>query len=442
MSGVEALFAGVLASAIALQALLPRYRLLVVLAGAAVAATLTTVLGTGTVPQLFAEVPWDVLLILVALGIFAELLAASNLFGLSSVYVTERSKAKPALLLLAFGVGTWAVSGVVNNLTALLMVLPVLLSVFALINVTQRYLSWCVGVILVACNLGGAATPIGDFPAVLLLGKGVMTFADYLRGALLPTLIALVILLVIVFALVRPTRDMPRSELGAALTLKTLKEIYRRVHIRWRLLLPGLGAFVLMMIGWLALPASWRIGPELVAWVGVGFALLFVPKLGEGMLRRKVDVEAALFLLALFLMVGAVKRSGLFTTVARGLLELPLSPSMQVVAFLVTAAVLTGLFSAGPSMAALLEVAAVLTAARPSEPIYIGLALSVCAGSSLFLTAATSGPLAQSLVERAGLKDARQSPLIFGFREFVPVGLIGFTVILAVAIGRTLLALR
>ena len=33
-------------------------------------------------------------------------------------------------------------------------------------------------VLLVSCNLGGAATPTGDFPAILLLGS--MTFPDYL----------------------------------------------------------------------------------------------------------------------------------------------------------------------------------------------------------------------------------------------------------------------
>jgi hypothetical protein len=72
--------------------------------------------------------------------------------------------------------------------------------------------------------------------------------------------------------------------------------------------------------------------------------------------------------------------------------------------------------------------------------VYVGLALSVCAGSSLLLTAATAGPLMQSLVERAGLRDVHGQPLVFGFKEFLPVGLLGFCVILAVGIARTLWA--
>ena len=111
------------------------------------------------------------------------------------------------------------------------------------------------------------------------------------------------------------------------------------------------------------------------------------------------------------------------------------------VVFLVVAAVLTGLFSAGPSMAALLEVAEALAKQHKPEAIYIGLALSVCAGSSLFLTAATSGPLTQALVERARLKDPDGKPLRFGFAEFARVGVVAFTVILGVNIARTLWAL-
>jgi hypothetical protein len=67
--------------------------------------------------------------------------------------------------------------------------------------------------------------------------------------------------------------------------------------------------------------------------------------------------------------------------------------------------------------------------------VYVGLALSVCAGSSLFLTAATSGPLAQALTERADLRAADGKPLRFGFFDFLPTGLLAFAIIEATAIG-------
>ncbi|MDH5206137.1 MAG: hypothetical protein OEW36_10805, partial [Hylemonella sp.] len=45
------------------QALLPRYRLMVVLAGAALSCAAAALLGVASVSQVFAAVPWNVLLI-------------------------------------------------------------------------------------------------------------------------------------------------------------------------------------------------------------------------------------------------------------------------------------------------------------------------------------------------------------------------------------------
>lgn len=441
MTGAQVLFASLLVTVIVLQAALPQLRLVVVLGGAALASLAAATLRVATVAQLFADVPWDVLLILVALGLYAEQLADSRLFGLASVQVTRLARASPVAVTVLFCLATYVVSGVVNNITALLVVLPVLLSVFALIGVTARYATWTLGLLLVACNLGGAATPIGDFPAVLLLGRGTLTFGQYLAGAALPTFVAVALLVLLVVVVVRPARDVNTSPLTRRLTLATLGTLYRNVTLDWGALGPALIAMGLMLLGWLAAPASWGLTPELVCWLGAGVALLARPRGAERLLRSRVDVESGLFLLALFIMVAAVRRTGLFTEVALSLTRLPLPPVAQVVVFLVVAAISTGLFSAGPSMAALLEVADVLCKQHPAEPIYIGLALSVCAGSSLFLTAATSGPLTQSLVERSGLRDPSGEKVRFGFTQFVPVGLLGFAVILLVNIVRTLWAL-
>jgi len=221
----------------------------------------------------------------------------------------------------------------------------------------------------------------------------------------------------------------------------TLSALHRGVRLDRRALLSGLVPLALMVAAWLLVPPSSGVGPELICWTGAAVALLSAGRLGETLMRTRVDVEASLFLLFLFVMVGAVRETGVFQGVARLLSALPVSPTLQVVVFLVVAALATGLFSAGPSMAALLEVAEVLARQHPPAAIYVGLALSVCAGSSLFLTAATAGPLSQVLVERAGLRGDGGELLRFGFFDFAPAGLLGFGITLAVGVAATVLAL-
>ncbi|MBI3180527.1 MAG: permease [Myxococcales bacterium] len=437
--GPPLLLASILALTVVAQALLPSYRLLLTLGGAALSCAVAALTGVGTTRAIFADVPWDVMILLVGLGFLAELLVATRVFGVIAAAVTRWSRGEPRRVLVLFAVAMYAVSGLVNNLTALLLVLPILLILLKLLGVGQRYLAWTLGVLLVACNLGGAATPIGDFPAILLLGRRVMTFQGYLWAAAPPTVVALAALLVVVMVRVRPERGLVREPVATRLSLAVMGALYRKVRLSWRLFLPTAACLLAMLGAWVWVPPSSGVGPELIGWLGVGLALAVLPRTGERVIRAKMDVEAVLFLLSLFVMVSAVRQSGVFDSIGRGLTSLPVPSVIQLVLFLLLAGILTGLFSAGPSMAALLDVAASLAARLSPTAVYVGLALSVCAGSSLFLTAATSGPMTQILTERADLRDPLGAPVRFGFFDFLPVGLLSFALIQTVAIVYALL---
>ncbi|MBK8251287.1 MAG: anion permease [Polyangiaceae bacterium] len=424
-----------------LQALLSRRRVLVVVMGAGLSCLASTLLHVAPASRLLAEVPWDVLIILVALGVLSRMLAEARLFDRLAVLATSISRAAALRIFVVFSVVMYVVSGVVNNITALVLVLPVLHVLLKLISPQQRYVSWMVGMVLVACNLGGAATPIGDFPAILLLSGGRMTFSGYLVQAAPATLIALLILLGLILLLVRPARGIPNDPVSAQLTQRIVFAMHRNIRIDKRVFIPAAISLGLMLLAWTALPASWGITPELVCWLGVGLALVLRHQLGEKLIRSGIDSEATLFLLSLFIMVVGVRKTGVFESAALTIQHLPISPTLQLVVFLLAAGIITGIFSAGPSMAALLDVADSLARRLPPNAVYVGLALAVCAGSSLFLTAATSGPIAQAITERANLREPGGRYLRFGFFEFLPTGLVAFAVIETVAIGYALFSL-
>jgi Na+/H+ antiporter NhaD/arsenite permease-like protein len=419
--------------ALTLQALLPRQRVPIVVLAAALAVVVVDAFGLATTREILRGVPWDVLVILIALGAVSQGLAEAHVFERLGVLVAKKGGADPRAVVVVFGVVMYVVSGVVNNLTALLLVLPVLLVLLRLIGTTARHARWVVSVVLVSCNLGGAATPIGDFPAILLLGAGAMEFVPYLVRALPLTAVAEVVLLVVVVVVVRPDRDVPSTPALRRLTVAVVESLHRHVRLRPRLLVPTSLVLLGMLIVWITVPAR-TASPELVAWIVAALLLLTLPRQATAQLRHAVDVESTLFLFALFVLVGCVQHTGLVTAMAAGITTLPVPPAAQLVVFLVAAGLLTGLFSAGPSMAALLVVAHALAESVPADAVYVGLALSVCAGSSLFLTAATSGPLAQGLVERAGISDVDGKQVQLGFAQFLPTGLLGFAVIQTLAV--------
>ncbi len=433
MTGPAIALATVMVATLVLQAIAPRVRVTLLTTGAAVSVLLAARLGVATPRAVLAAVPWDVLVILVSLGALSELLAEARVFDVLAVKAARLSRGDPARVLAVFSAGMYVASGLVNNLTALLLVLPVQLVLLRLLGADQRFVRWSMGSLLVACNLGGAATPIGDFPAILLLARGSMSFSDYLVRALPATALGMVALLAVVWGVVRPAHQLPGDALTRRLTVATVEHLYRRVRVSRRLFAPAALALSGMLVAWFAAPPSSGLTPDLVAWLGACAALLAVGRRGEALVRRSLQAEAVLSLLALFVMVGVVREAGAFTAVARWLVDAPLSPVARLTVFLALTSVVTALFSAGPAMAALLDVAASLATTLPSATVYVGLALAVCAGSSLFLTAATAGPLAQAIVEAADLRDPQGAPLRFDFREHILPGLVGYALTLAAA---------
>jgi Na+/H+ antiporter NhaD/arsenite permease-like protein len=355
-----------------------------------------------------------------------------------AVVVTRLIGASPGLLVPVAAASMFLVSGLVNNITALVLVLPVVLAILQLAGTTRRHLRWTLGSLLVACNLGGAATPIGDFPAVLLLGAGAMDFVGYLRLALPTGVVGLVVFLAVLLLVVRPSRDVAVDRLRRQLTVAVVDGLHARIRIRYKLLVPALLVLACMLAAWVLLPASAGIPVHLVAWLGASLLVLALGSRGRDLILLGTDLDATLFLFGLFVMVGAVRETGLFTSLSDALRQLPVSPPAQLALLVGVAGVSTGLFSAGPSMAAMLEVASPLAGALGPEAVYTGLAFGVCAGSSLFLTAATSGPLAQSMADRAGLTDAAGNRLEFSFASFLPVGATAFAIILGVGIAAAL----
>lgn len=438
MSWSAALLTAILLAALLAQALLPQARLLIITLAAALTGACATGLGVTTTRDLLAGVPWGVLVMLVGLGLLAEMLAASRLFGVLAARLARLGEGSPLFLFLALNIAMFVVSGLVNNLTALVLVLPPVLVLLQLMGADRRYAVWLLGCLLVSCNLGGAATPIGDFPAILLLGNGNLDFGTYLVHAMPAAALGLLFLLLITVLAVRPLRGMAEDPLSERLSVAVMGGLYRRVRVERRILVPAVIMLVAMVVAWTSVPQASGITPDLICWLGVIAALLSRAHLGERLMRTRVDVDALLFLLSLFIMVGAVRQTGVFTDISAWLAGLQLGGPAKLAVFISVAAVLTGLFSAGPSMAALLEVAPALTQTMPKTAVYVGLAMGVCAGSSLFLTAATSGPLAQAMAERAGIVCADRRPLRFGFAEFLPIGLLAFAIILTVGIAAAL----
>ena len=345
--------------------------------------------------------PWGVLVIYLSMEVVTALVADTGVMEAAAVRIARASRGRNVALLVLFGGGLFLVSGVLNNLTAVLIALPVIIAVLRAVGPSPAYLASTFALLLAMSNVGGAATPIGDFPAIIIMTSGVTDFAAYLTRAY-PLFAATAAALIVVHVLL--IRRLPSSPPAArSLAMDFLCARYRYVRIDRRRL-AVLGAIIAaMLIAWSVLPAS-IFPPELVALLGAGLAVCTTVPLGASLSLRDIDLKVVFFIGAVLGIATLVGESGWLNLAADALQRPIQDPVLLLLAVMGVTTVLSGLISAGPTAAAMMPVVLALAdgpLAAQSDWLAVAFAASICAGSSLFLWSATAGLLMASKVEDA-----------------------------------------
>ncbi len=431
-------------STLLMQAALPARRVSIVIIGAAISTVIVVLSGRSTMEGVYRSIHWDVLLILVGLGLYTSILARSNVFGVTAAKATNMTRGIGWIVLGAFSIIMFTVSAFLNNITAICLMLPVFLVVLQSLGITQGYLGLFMALILTATNLGGAASPIGDFPAILLISDKAtqMTFGKYLVAAA-PACVVIVVFVVAAYLLIYARKHrIDATPLSKSVSVTVSQLLYRNVSINWKIMVPGSLIFAAMVVLWAFSPPGWNMTPDLVCLAGVSVLMAFshfirpprnfeqagLPFV-ESIIKRETDVESLLFLGGLFFMVSAAESTGMLKAIGNQLLALSDQPLLCVSVLMLMSGLSTAVFSAGPAMGAMLPIAKQIAPLYPEGTVYIGLALSVCAGSSFLLTAATSGPLTQTIIERFNFSTSDENPGRFNFWTFLPYGFLSYCII-------------
>ena len=104
---------------------------------------------------------YDVLVILIVMELFTNCIAETGIMQFLAVKIADISKGRKRLCLMLFGVLMFLISSCLNNITAVMMVLPVVFVLLKTLEVDRKYVAVFFSVILALSNTGGAASPVG-----------------------------------------------------------------------------------------------------------------------------------------------------------------------------------------------------------------------------------------------------------------------------------------
>ena len=407
--------------AIVLQAVFPNRRHIIMFACATVALVLATL--KYPMSTFLGSLPWDTVLILFALTIFGEFIFGSRLFNVLIRKIATLCRGKTYLILIVFNIIVFIVSSVLNNYQALLIVLPALLGILKLVDgLNKWYLTILFSSILIISNLAGASTPIGDFPALYLLSQGVITFSSYFANATPFAVLAAtaIILLSVFFYRIKPAVVPQEAE---KLSVAYTEALYRNVKLNKQLLYPSIVVFAGMFAFWLL-----GYNPTKVALLGLS-ALAIIIKSGKYAEEKVISTDPSIFIyfISLFIIIASIQQTGILNCIADYLKTIE-NPKVLLIVFSCITVLVTGFVSAGPSTVAFFPIAVQIAPLYADNVVITCFCLSICAGSSLFLTAATAGPLLTQMTEKYPLS-INGNKYLFSFKDYLIPGIIGAGVI-------------
>ena len=375
---------------------------------------------------------YNVLIILIVMELFTNLILSTGIMELLSIKLAVLSKGNKKMILILFGLLMFFISAFLNNITAVMMILPIVFVLLKTIGVNKKYLNLFFAMILAMSNTGGASSPIGDFPAIVIMNSGITSFLGYLVRAF-PMFLLTSILLIMWWN--RKVKDDKSKLYYRQLSIDLLKSRYKNLIVKKDVLFGLLIIFLFMFIGWSFVPQN-LIPSEIIAVLGYVIAMFYC-KLKKINIYQKIDFKPILTISSFLYLAEVVSSIGILNDIASYLqMNIVNQKYLMIVIMLITSLV-SGLFGAGPATSAMMPVIINLcskTFVLQADWVAIAYAASICAGSSLFMWSATAGFILSKEINSANILDEENSKKInWNIIDYLKYGIQNYIIQIVVA---------
>ncbi len=356
-------------------------------------------------------IDWDVIFLLLGMMVIVGVLRHTGVFDYVAIWAAKRAGGRPFRVMALLVVITALASALLDNVTTVLLVAPVT------ILICERLGAPPVPFLLaevMASNIGGTATLVGDPPNIIIASESGLTYLDFLLH-----LAPLVVLLLLVFL------GLCRLMFRGAFTYRPEK-VARVMALDEReaisdpgLLVRGLGVLALVTAAFIAhgvLPYD----PSVVALLGAGL-LLVIARRDVKPFLDEVEWPTLAFFAGLFVMVGALVHTGvveglghLFTEATGGRLGLTSA------VLLTASGALSAIVDNIPYVATMAPLVANLVEGLPpgtdGQVLWWSLALGADLGGNATAIGASANVVVLGIAARSGYP--------IGFWEFTKYGLL------------------
>jgi len=344
--------------------------------------------------EAFAAIDFNVIFLLAGMMVLAGGLSQTGFFEYVAGHAIHRSRGEPFRLLIILSLVTAGLSALLDNVTTVVLLTPVTLSIARTLRVSP--FPYLISQIL-ASNIGGTATLIGDPPNILIGSAAGLDFADFLVN-LAPVVLVILVVFVVIMRL-----TFARSMEDDADRLDMLAELDPAAAIKdRRLMFRALFVLGLTIAGFVAHSAL-GLEAATVALLGAT-VLMIVGPLDPHEALRDIEWSTLFFFVGLFMLVEAVVHVGIVGGVADALANVTGGRlDLATIGLLWFSALASAVVDNIPYTATAIPVVErLIESGLRADPLWWSLALGACLGGNLTIVGASANIVVANLAARDG----------------------------------------
>lgn len=279
---------------------------------AAMAGAMVLILtGVMSADKALSYIDFNTIGVLVGMMIFVAIVRRSGMFEYIAVRAAKAVHGDPWKIMVAFTLITAVLSAILDNVTTVLLVGPMSIAIARMLKIDP--VPFLMGQIL-ASNVGGTATLIGDPPNIMIGSAAHLSFMDFLENTGFAVLFILAVLILLMKIVYEKKIELGTVDTGAIEKLDPSKSITNRVLMK-----KGIIVLICVIVGFM-FHDKLGIESSVIALTAAA-VMLIIGREDVNEAIQDVEWTTILFFMSLFVVVGGLTETGIIKELASKIID-------------------------------------------------------------------------------------------------------------------------
>lgn len=346
-----------------------------------------------TLEKAISHIDFNTIGVLMGMMIVVSIVKNSGLFEYIAIYSAKKSKGNPWKIMIYFIVITAVLSALLDNVTTVLLVGPMTIVICQILNVNPIPFLMTE---IIASNVGGTSTLIGDPPNIMIGSAANLSFSDFIINVG-PVVVVILFAIIICFKFIYKKDISDMANEACITSLDEEKAIQDRP-----LLYKSICVLFLILLGFI-FHSSLNIESSMIALSGA-CVMLIIGKQDTNEIISSIEWSTILFFIGLFIVVGGLSESGVIDNLAQFLINLTKGNTTYTMCLILwISAIISSFLDNIPFVATLIPLILTMQSqGMDVMPLWWATSLGACLGGNGTLIGASANVVLANIGEKHG----------------------------------------